>query len=71
MPDFECTWWPDVWFGHSLTEFCIAHDLGGTDLQLAQDVAGLGGGFIALGAVMYVGLKLFGQFYRAWKKRNN
>ena len=36
--DYECTWWPDIWFGVSITDCCIAHDLGGSDLQLATCV---------------------------------
>ena len=26
-PDLQCTWWPDVWFGVSLTPCCVNHDL--------------------------------------------
>jgi len=71
MPDMQCTLWPDIWFGISLTDYCIKHDLGGTDWQLFVDVAQNGGVFVFLGAIMYAGLKLFGPFYRAWKKRQD
>ena len=30
-PDFECSWWPDIWFGHSLTPCCVEHDLSALD----------------------------------------
>lgn len=71
MPDFECTWWPDAWYGISLTQCCIEHDLGGTDWQLARCVADLSPAFTGLGLLMFVGLKAFGPIYRVWKKRNN
>lgn len=38
MADMQCTWWPDTWFGVSITECCIEHDLGGTHTQLATCV---------------------------------
>lgn len=70
QPDFECTLWPDGWFGQSITDCCIAHDLGGSDAELAACVAGHGGaGFLILGLVMWAGVKLFRPIYRAWKRR--
>lgn len=37
-PDMQCTWWPDTWFGVSITPCCRAHDLGGTHTELAACV---------------------------------
>ena len=68
-PDFQCSWWPDQWFGQSLTECCIAHDLGGVDLDLAACVAGLGDWkFAVLGLVMLIGVKFGRPIYEAWKR---
>ena len=72
MPDLQCSWWPDVWFGKSLTEFCAAHDLGGSDWQLLIDVASQGGAhFLALGVTMYVGVKLGRPLYLVYKRLRN
>lgn len=68
MPDLECTAWPDVWFGVSITDCCVAHDLGGTDWALAQCVAGKGDGFWLLGLIMLIGLSTLGVIYRAIRK---
>lgn len=70
MPDLECTWWPDIWFGFNLQPCCEQHDLGGSDWSLflcvlellpwwADWVAGL----------MLAGMTLFGWIYRASQKR--
>lgn len=62
MPDYQCTMWPEGSWHHC----CIAHDLGGTDAQLAQcvvqstDVPLYG---ISVAIVMYLGLKLFRPLY--------
>ena len=37
-PDFECTWWPDVWFGVSLTDCCAAHDVSSLDAASSIDL---------------------------------
>jgi len=67
-PDYQCTWWPDVWFGISITDCCIAHDLGGSDTGLFLCVAGKGGWeFTVLAFVMIAGLALFRPFYRFCK----
>ena len=69
MPDFECTWWPDQWFGISITQCCVEHDLGGTDWRLAQCVAEQHPLFFILGAVMLVGVTLFRPIYYAYQRR--
>lgn len=70
MPDFQCTGWPDTWFGQSITDCCIQHDLGGSDPALFFCVAGKGGmEFTILGGVMLVGLFLFRPLYRLFKRR--
>ncbi len=67
-PDLQCTWFPDTWFGVSLTDCCIAHDLGGTDLALMHCVAQKGPLFAVLGFAMLVGV-IFGRpIYRAYMK---
>ena len=71
-PDMQCTWWPDTWFGKSITEYCIKHDLGGSDIDLMLDVAAQGGlHFVAVGGIMYVGLKFGGPVYRFYKRIKN
>lgn len=69
MPDFECTLWPDTWFSISITDLCIKHDLGGTDLELAIDVMERSPLLIPVGIVMFLGLKTFGKVYKAIKKK--
>lgn len=65
----QCTMWPDLWFGHSLTDCCIAHDLGGSDIELARCVADTVPGWgWAIGAAMLAGLTLFGPVYRALRR---
>lgn len=56
MPDFECTWWPDTWFGISLTQCCIEHDLGGSDLDLFHCVAAQHPALVPIAAAMLVGV---------------
>ena len=73
MPDFQCTLWPDEWFGTSITNCCIEHDLGGSDLELAQCVAtqfpeNLALFGVVLGCVMLIGLTIFGPIYRKLKR---
>lgn len=71
MIDYECSWWPDEWFGISLTKCCIQHDLGGSDWQLVQCVADQHPLFIILGIAMFIGLLLGRPFYRMWRKIND
>ena len=65
-PDYQCTWFPDTWFGVSLTDCCIAHDLGGSDIGLMQCVAHKGPVFAVIGAVMLVGVTFGRPIYRAY-----
>lgn len=70
MPDLECSWWPDSWFGLSITDCCIAHDLGASDSALAACVADKGGpAFLLLAIVMFAGVKLGRPIYRALSRR--
>jgi len=69
MPDYECTWWPDNWFGINITDLCIKHDLGGSDIDLAIDVASRSPILIPVGIAMYVGLRTFGVIYRRNKRK--
>ena len=39
MPDLQCTFFPDVWFGVSLTPCCIAHDLSPLDTASSIELA--------------------------------
>ncbi|MEC5291956.1 hypothetical protein VSX64_14450 [Aurantimonas sp. C2-6-R+9] len=64
MPDLECTWWPDVWFGVRLTDCCAAHDLSPLDTASSLDLGACVAGTmaashpvagIALGAIMAFG----------------
>lgn len=69
-PDFECTWWPDEWFGISINACCVEHDLGSTDLDLFWCVADQHPLFFIIGAVMLLGLNLGGRaLYHAVKRR--
>ena len=56
MTDFQCTWWPDVWFGLSLTDCCIQHDLSGDHLALMRCVAEIHPALIPVAVVMFLGL---------------
>lgn len=38
MVDLECTYWPDVWFGVSLTDCCVRHDLSSLSLEDSIDL---------------------------------
>ena len=70
MPDFECTWFPDVWFGISLTDCCVSHDLGGTNQELYQcalDALPWYGDWVAV--AMLVGLSTLGVGYQYLQKR--
>jgi hypothetical protein len=69
-PDFQCTWWPDTWFGVSLSDCCIAHDLGGGDIALMQCVADKGPAFAVIGLVMLVGVTFGRPIYRAYMRLN-
>lgn len=74
-PDFQCTLWPDEWFGVSLTNCCIAHDLGGSDLGLAHCVSNLSEDpiFKVIAVVMLIGMTFGRPVYRWWasqKKRS-
>lgn len=61
MPDFLCTWWPDVWFGISITCCCIDHDLveqttsAHWDLMMCV-IGRLGWWGVPVGGVMFIGL---------------
>jgi hypothetical protein len=67
-----CSWVPDFWF----RDCCIQHDLGGTDLELAQCIVAntspelypIG---ILLAIIYFIGLKLFGWIYQLYKRRKN
>lgn len=72
----QCTWWPDVWFGQSIIDCCIAHDLApaglASHIQLGRCVAAHGGlAFQVLGAVMVAGVIVGLPFYRFWKRRQS
>lgn len=67
-PDYQCTWWPDVWFGTSLTDCCIAHDLGGTDIGLMSCVAHHGPIFAVIGFIMLIGVTFGRPIYRAYMR---
>ena len=75
MIDFQCTWWPDNWWGVSINDCCVAHDFGASDWDLLTCVADKGGWeFLFLGVVMFVGVKIGRPFYRAfmaWKAKKN
>jgi hypothetical protein len=69
LPDMECTMWPEGWWHHC----CVAHDLGGTDFELAACVIQssphsptLG---IIIALVMFAGVKLFRPILRAIRGR--
>ncbi len=62
-PDLECTWWPDEFFGVNINHCCVAHDLGGSDVELFACVAAQHPLFFILGAVMLVGIFLFRPIY--------
>jgi hypothetical protein len=68
LPDMECTMWPEGTWSHC----CIAHDLGGTDAQLAQCVAA-SADWPAYGLLMawlmYAGVKIFRPILRAYRGR--
>lgn len=67
VPDFQCTWWRDIWWGVSINDCCVRHDLGSPDLDLLWCVADKGGWeFLVLGIVMYIGVKVGRPFYRLW-----
>jgi hypothetical protein len=68
QPDLECTFWPEGWWHHC----CIAHDLGGTDAELASCVIQSApnvvlGALVAL--VMVAGLALFGPLLKRSSRR--
>lgn len=65
--DLECTWWPDVWFGVSIQDCCIAHDLGGSDLELFSCVAS-DKGLPIIAVVMIIGLIVGRPIYRKIQK---
>lgn len=69
MADMECSWWPDNWFGVSLTQCCIDHDLGGSDWALALCVADQHPAFLPLGLVMFLGVTFGRPIYMAIKRR--
>jgi hypothetical protein len=69
MIDYQCTWWPDQWLGISITDCCIAHDLGAPDVELAQCVADKGGiEFTIIAAVMFVGVIIGRPIYKAYMR---
>lgn len=65
-----CTFWPDSMFGISWAHCCAVHDIAYTldfdklqaDLALKKCVANEGAA--AMGAVMFVGVFLFGGFVK-------
>lgn len=68
-PDMQCTWWPDVWFGVSITHCCVAHDLGGSDAELAMCVASAAWWLLPVALVMWLGVKAGRPIYRRWSAR--
>ncbi len=68
IPDMQCSMWPDIWFGFSLTQCCILHDLGGSDLDLLMCVADLSPMLIPIGIIMFIGVKLLRPLYLLFKK---
>lgn len=68
-PDMQCTWWPDEWFGQSITHCCIQHDLGGSDLDLARCVYETNPWLLPVAGLMLVGVILGRPIYRAIKRR--
>mgnify|MGYP003151991453 CR=1 FL=1 len=70
MSDFQCTWWPDTWFGFSLTECCIQHDYSGDHVELMACVASIHWSLIPLSVVMLLGLVFLKPiFYTPFRKR--
>ncbi len=67
-PDYQCTWFPDTLFGVSLTDCCIAHDLGGSDIGLYSCVAEKGPVFAVIGLIMLVGVTFGRPIYRAYMR---
>lgn len=75
MPDLVCTFFPDVWFGVSITPCCICHDLTAQTwaahwdlMQCVIDQLGWRG--VPIGAVMFLGLiGPPGMIYRSIQKR--
>lgn len=63
--DYTCTGWIDSFLGISFNDCCVAHDLGGTDLELMQCVSLKHPWFIIMGVIMFVGVKLGRPVYRA------
>ena len=69
-PDYECTYWPDTWFGISLTDCCIQHDLTASSIDLAVCVVNTAWWLWPLGVVMMIGTALARPYYD-WRKRRN
>lgn len=67
--DYECTSWPDVWFGISITDCCITHDLGGSNWELAMCVADKHWAFLPLGIIMFLGIIFLKPLYKALLRR--
>lgn len=78
--DYQCTAWPDTWFGVSVNGCCVAHDLApagwSADIELAKCVAHSTSGdplvalfFTGLGVVMLTGVALFRPLARWWFSR--
>lgn len=77
QPDMQCTGWPDGWpswiggTGDEWLHCCVAHDLGGTDIALAQCVAHAGLWPVAaalMGGIMFIGVKALRPFWRLLRK---
>lgn len=72
LPDMECTFWPDGWpqwiggTGQEWHHCCVAHDLGGTNIDLARCVAETSP---TMAVVMFAGLAVFGPIYLAIRHR--
>jgi len=71
-PDYECTSWLDgipKWMGGTGQEWnhcCIAHDLGGSDVELLNCVNEI---WFGMGTVMVVGLLLFRPAWRVIQRK--
>lgn len=60
MPDFECTWWLDTWFGVSITPCCERHDLVEQTLSAHWDLAVCVVGQLGWAGIPVAGLMLIG-----------
>lgn len=69
MPDMECTWWPDDWFGLNITNCCIEHDLGASDWELFLCVGEQDPRLWPVAFLMLIGLATLGRIYRKFQRK--